>query len=229
MRRKCACTESTAGWPKGCEGGAAPLKPLPSPQADVLVLSFFVSEEHGLLLQESFPRPPAFQSLLGVQVPHYYFTKQVWVSFMHLGARSRDSREVRSAVPGPSPRLPAFPLRAPHPQLSCPVCAQLLRLHLPLLLGSFHREQGAGRAPGLPRPEPPSWLHPLLSRGVGVCMRPWYRPFIHPALHPPIFDLQHSWNADTPWAPLCMCDPLWQKPHCLLPSRAVPRPSHKLL
>ncbi|XP_055991192.1 intraflagellar transport protein 140 homolog [Sorex fumeus] len=48
----------------------------PGPMADVLILSFFVSEEHGLLLQDSFPRPPAFQSLLGVQVPHYYFTKQ---------------------------------------------------------------------------------------------------------------------------------------------------------
>ncbi|XP_057603578.1 intraflagellar transport protein 140 homolog isoform X4 [Hippopotamus amphibius kiboko] len=46
------------------------------PTADVLVLSFFVSEEHGFLLQESFPRPPAFQTLLGIQVPHYYFTRK---------------------------------------------------------------------------------------------------------------------------------------------------------
>ncbi|OWK11549.1 hypothetical protein Celaphus_00006753, partial [Cervus elaphus hippelaphus] len=46
-------------------------------EADVLVLSFFVSEEHGFLLQDSFPRPPAFQTLLGIQVPHYYFTRKV--------------------------------------------------------------------------------------------------------------------------------------------------------
>ncbi|KAB0382291.1 hypothetical protein FD755_004208 [Muntiacus reevesi] len=44
--------------------------------ADVLVLSFFISEEHGFLLQDSFPRPPAFQTLLGIQVPHYYFTRK---------------------------------------------------------------------------------------------------------------------------------------------------------
>ncbi|KAB0351510.1 hypothetical protein FD754_016367 [Muntiacus muntjak] len=44
--------------------------------ADVLILSFFISEEHGFLLQDSFPRPPAFQTLLGIQVPHYYFTRK---------------------------------------------------------------------------------------------------------------------------------------------------------
>ncbi|XDB64126.1 hypothetical protein ABFV05_017742 [Capra hircus] len=45
-------------------------------EANVLVLSFFVSEEHGFLLQDSFPRPPAFQMLLGIQVPHYYFMRK---------------------------------------------------------------------------------------------------------------------------------------------------------
>lgn len=49
----------------------------PLSQADVLILSFFVSDEHGFLLQDSFPRPPAYQSLLGMEVPHYYFTKKV--------------------------------------------------------------------------------------------------------------------------------------------------------
>ncbi|KAF6271471.1 intraflagellar transport 140 [Rhinolophus ferrumequinum] len=46
------------------------------PTADVWILSFFVSDEHGFLLQDSFPRPPVYQSLLGMQVPHYYFTKK---------------------------------------------------------------------------------------------------------------------------------------------------------
>ncbi|XP_036264768.1 intraflagellar transport protein 140 homolog [Pipistrellus kuhlii] len=44
-----------------------------SPTAEALIVSFFISEEHGFLLQDSFPRPPAYQSLLGMEVPHYYF------------------------------------------------------------------------------------------------------------------------------------------------------------
>ncbi|KAG8506365.1 Intraflagellar transport protein 140, partial [Galemys pyrenaicus] len=48
----------------------------PGPEADAVVLSFFVSEEHGLLLHDSFPRPPAFQALLGVQAPHYCFLRK---------------------------------------------------------------------------------------------------------------------------------------------------------
>ncbi|XP_077305302.1 intraflagellar transport protein 140 homolog [Lithobates pipiens] len=43
---------------------------------DVLVMSFFSTQEHGLLLQESYPRPAAFQSLLGIEVPYYYFTRK---------------------------------------------------------------------------------------------------------------------------------------------------------
>uniref|UniRef100_H0WI76 Intraflagellar transport protein 140 homolog n=1 Tax=Otolemur garnettii TaxID=30611 RepID=H0WI76_OTOGA len=45
-------------------------------KAEVMILSFFISEEHGLLLHDSFPRPSAYQTLLGMQVPHYYFTKK---------------------------------------------------------------------------------------------------------------------------------------------------------
>nr|KAF6440755.1 intraflagellar transport 140 [Rousettus aegyptiacus] len=46
------------------------------PTVDVLILSFFISEEHGFLLQDSFHRPPTYQSLLGMEVPHYYFTRK---------------------------------------------------------------------------------------------------------------------------------------------------------
>lgn len=49
----------------------------PLSQVDVLILSFFISEEHGFLLQDSFHRPPTYQSLLGMEVPHYYFTRKV--------------------------------------------------------------------------------------------------------------------------------------------------------
>uniref|UniRef100_A0A0K8RTW7 Intraflagellar transport protein 140-like n=1 Tax=Crotalus horridus TaxID=35024 RepID=A0A0K8RTW7_CROHD len=43
---------------------------------DVLIVSFFSTEEHGLLLQDSFPLPSTYQSLLGMEVPHYYFAKK---------------------------------------------------------------------------------------------------------------------------------------------------------
>ncbi|XP_005349174.1 intraflagellar transport protein 140 homolog isoform X2 [Microtus ochrogaster] len=46
------------------------------PKEDVLILSFFASEEHGFLLHDCFPRPPIYQNLLGMEVPHYYFTKK---------------------------------------------------------------------------------------------------------------------------------------------------------
>uniref|UniRef100_A0A8C9FMI7 Intraflagellar transport 140 n=1 Tax=Pavo cristatus TaxID=9049 RepID=A0A8C9FMI7_PAVCR len=45
-------------------------------QLDVWVLSFFSTEEHGLLLQDSFPLPSLYQVVLGIEVPHYYFAKK---------------------------------------------------------------------------------------------------------------------------------------------------------
>ncbi|NXW04856.1 IF140 protein, partial [Fregetta grallaria] len=44
---------------------------------DVWIISFFSTEEHGLLLQDSFPLPSSYQVLLGIEVPHYYFAKKV--------------------------------------------------------------------------------------------------------------------------------------------------------
>uniref|UniRef100_A0A8C4XRT4 Intraflagellar transport protein 140 homolog n=1 Tax=Falco tinnunculus TaxID=100819 RepID=A0A8C4XRT4_FALTI len=43
---------------------------------DVWIISFFSTEEHGLLLQDSFPLPSSYQVLLGMEVPHYYFAKK---------------------------------------------------------------------------------------------------------------------------------------------------------
>ncbi|NXK49040.1 IF140 protein, partial [Chauna torquata] len=43
---------------------------------DVWIMSFFSTEEHGLLLQDSFPLPSLYQVLLGIEVPHYYFAKK---------------------------------------------------------------------------------------------------------------------------------------------------------
>ncbi|NWH59769.1 IF140 protein, partial [Geococcyx californianus] len=44
---------------------------------DVWIISFFSTEEHGLLLQDSFPLPSSYQVLLGIEVPHYYFVKKL--------------------------------------------------------------------------------------------------------------------------------------------------------
>ncbi|XP_060117033.1 intraflagellar transport protein 140 homolog isoform X2 [Heteronotia binoei] len=51
-------------------------QPVPENMMNVLIISFFSTEEHGLLVQESFPLPSAYQSLLGMEVPHYYFAKK---------------------------------------------------------------------------------------------------------------------------------------------------------
>ncbi|MGH0115387.1 UNVERIFIED_CONTAM: hypothetical protein FKN15_000022 [Acipenser sinensis] len=45
-------------------------------QADVLVVSFFSTQEHRLLLQDSYPRPAGMQALLALHVPYYYFTRK---------------------------------------------------------------------------------------------------------------------------------------------------------
>ncbi|NXH98407.1 IF140 protein, partial [Pachycephala philippinensis] len=44
---------------------------------DVWIISFFSTEEHGLLLQDSFLLPSSYQVLLGIEVPHYYFAKKL--------------------------------------------------------------------------------------------------------------------------------------------------------
>ncbi|XP_072733894.1 intraflagellar transport protein 140 homolog isoform X2 [Ciconia boyciana] len=43
---------------------------------DAWIISFFSTEEHGLLLQDSFPLPSSYQVLLGIEVPNYYFAKK---------------------------------------------------------------------------------------------------------------------------------------------------------
>lgn len=83
-------------------------------QADVLVLSFFVSEEHGFLLQDSFLRPPVFQTLLGIQVPHYYFMRKVGASMCAavsqalLPTRALPLNK-QTVCPDLSPEIPADP------------------------------------------------------------------------------------------------------------------------
>ncbi|NXC31540.1 IF140 protein, partial [Campylorhamphus procurvoides] len=58
---------------------------------DVWIISFFSTEEHGLLLQDSFPLPSSYEVLLGMEVPHYYFAKK-------LGEVEKEAPESGSAV-----------------------------------------------------------------------------------------------------------------------------------
>ncbi|XP_063790737.1 intraflagellar transport protein 140 homolog isoform X2 [Pseudophryne corroboree] len=69
---------------------------------DVLVMSFFSTPEYGLLLQESYPRPAPFQSLLGIEVPHYYFTK-----------RPGEDEEIPATAEADTPRMPSMVAKKP--------------------------------------------------------------------------------------------------------------------
>lgn len=46
-------------------------------QEDVLVVTFFVTQEHGLLLQDSQPKPSTLLSLLALDTPYYYYICKV--------------------------------------------------------------------------------------------------------------------------------------------------------
>lgn len=72
----CEAMQEVTGAPPQPTDRKAHTEDSAGPTADVLILSFFISEERGFLLQDSFPRPPAYQSLLGMEVPHYYFTRK---------------------------------------------------------------------------------------------------------------------------------------------------------
>ncbi|XP_059892091.1 intraflagellar transport protein 140 homolog [Gadus macrocephalus] len=62
-----------------CETVPAGAEPATSSQpdmADVSVVTFFCTQEHGLLLHDVFPKPPGLQGLLALNVPHYFFTRK---------------------------------------------------------------------------------------------------------------------------------------------------------
>uniref|UniRef100_A0A8C2GII2 Intraflagellar transport protein 140 homolog n=1 Tax=Cyprinus carpio TaxID=7962 RepID=A0A8C2GII2_CYPCA len=46
-------------------------------EKDVLVVTFFVTQEHGLLLQDSQPKPATLLSLLALDTPYYYYICKV--------------------------------------------------------------------------------------------------------------------------------------------------------
>ncbi|XP_048188881.1 intraflagellar transport protein 140 homolog [Perognathus longimembris pacificus] len=72
----CEAVQETPGASPQAMERQTPLEDSTGHLESVLILSFFASEEHGFLLHDSFPLPPAYQNLLGMEVPHYYFTKK---------------------------------------------------------------------------------------------------------------------------------------------------------
>lgn len=48
-----------------------------SAQTEVSVVTLFCTQEHGLLLQDCFPKPSGLQALLALDVPYYYFSCKV--------------------------------------------------------------------------------------------------------------------------------------------------------
>lgn len=42
-----------------------------------MVVSLFCTSENGVLIQDSFPMSPQYNTLLGIEVPYLYFVKKV--------------------------------------------------------------------------------------------------------------------------------------------------------
>ncbi|CAB1312283.1 unnamed protein product [Coregonus sp. 'balchen'] len=81
-------------------------------RVDVLVVTFFCTQEHGLLLQDSYPKPAGLQALLALDVPYYYFTCKP-------GERDPEAEEAPAPDPTQSPSLaqasaPAPAAQSPH-------------------------------------------------------------------------------------------------------------------
>ncbi|XP_072916135.1 intraflagellar transport protein 140 homolog [Hemitrygon akajei] len=71
-------------------------------KVDVMVISFFSTQEHGLLLQDIFPKMESHEALLGLEVPYYYFSKKSGVT----------ENEPESTPGSPIPQMVArWPLR----------------------------------------------------------------------------------------------------------------------
>lgn len=42
-----------------------------------MIVSLFSTPENGILIQDSFPLPEQYQTLLGIEVPYHYFVNKV--------------------------------------------------------------------------------------------------------------------------------------------------------
>uniref|UniRef100_A0AAQ4QPL0 Intraflagellar transport 140 homolog (Chlamydomonas) n=1 Tax=Gasterosteus aculeatus aculeatus TaxID=481459 RepID=A0AAQ4QPL0_GASAC len=57
--------------------GCLTVSRLPPAQTDVSVVTLFCTQDHGLLLQDCYPKPSGLQALLALDVPYYYFSCKV--------------------------------------------------------------------------------------------------------------------------------------------------------
>ncbi|CAM9937918.1 intraflagellar transport protein 140 homolog isoform X2 [Lampetra fluviatilis] len=91
------CEAALPAAASGPNNKDANLEPLP----EVVVVTLFCSQEHGILLQDSFARAEAHEALLGMQVPYYYFTRKA--------GKSEDDVEEAEGSQAPSnlPRMVA--------------------------------------------------------------------------------------------------------------------------
>ncbi|XP_062330983.1 intraflagellar transport protein 140 homolog isoform X2 [Osmerus eperlanus] len=89
-------------------------------EVDVLVVTLFCTQEHGLLLQDSFPRSASLQALLALDVPYYYFTCKP-------GERDPEVQEVPSSPPSSTSPAQAQALTPPAPQAPHMVSRRALR------------------------------------------------------------------------------------------------------
>ncbi|XP_041671340.1 intraflagellar transport protein 140 homolog [Cheilinus undulatus] len=85
---------------------------------DVSVVTLFCTQEHGLLLQDYYLRPPGLQALLALDVPYYYFSCKP-------GEKGQGLTEVASATSAPP--TPAQPPRGTTAQFPNMVSRRALR------------------------------------------------------------------------------------------------------
>ncbi|KAJ4940251.1 hypothetical protein JOQ06_026560 [Pogonophryne albipinna] len=69
---------------------------------DVSVVTLFCTQEHGILLQDCYPKPSGLQALLALDVPYYYF------SCKH-GEKDPGSAEISATAPAPHRRASSPP------------------------------------------------------------------------------------------------------------------------
>ncbi|XP_078096576.1 intraflagellar transport protein 140 homolog isoform X2 [Mustelus asterias] len=73
----------------------------PEYKVNAVVVSFFITQEHGLLLQDSFPKAVSHEALMGLEVPYYYFSK-----------KSGETRNDSEPMPG-APSIPQMVAKRP--------------------------------------------------------------------------------------------------------------------
>ncbi|XP_034716265.1 intraflagellar transport protein 140 homolog isoform X1 [Etheostoma cragini] len=86
---------------------------------DVLVVTLFCTQEHGLLLQDCYPKSSGLQALLALDVPYYYFSckllfRRGGVFLPEPGERDSGSAEITATTPAPPQQTQPSAAQFPH-------------------------------------------------------------------------------------------------------------------